>query len=175
MKTSLFQSARWRDTIGFAVLLGILASPAGAFAHHVMDTNKHPLVGGFTLPIHGPDHILAMVAIGIWAVVAANGRRWLIPGSFLACMLAGMTLGIAQTGQALKGPQPGLLEDLARVLGLGQGAPQGVPEEGCMAIDELVEGLPLPRENAQDEVSVAGVQGSGGLVGRRADARTARS
>lgn len=50
---------------------------------------------GIAHPIGGLDHILAMVAVGLWA--AQNGGRalWLVPASFVGMMLVGGLLGLS--------------------------------------------------------------------------------
>ncbi len=72
-------------------------SSLAAHAHHVMNTDKHPFIGGFSLPFHGVDHILAMVAVGLWAAtVSSKKRRWIFPASFMAFMVVGMVMGFAR-------------------------------------------------------------------------------
>ena len=69
---------------------------------------------GFSHPIGGADHILAMVAVGLWA--AQNGGRalWAVPLSFVLMMVAGAAMGVG-------GIQVPLIEEgiLASVLVLG--------------------------------------------------------
>jgi urease accessory protein len=48
-------------------------------------------------PLGGADHILAMIAVGLWAVVAGGRAIWIWPMAFLATMLTGFaaaTLGL---------------------------------------------------------------------------------
>ncbi|MEM9017934.1 MAG: HupE/UreJ family protein [Verrucomicrobiota bacterium] len=77
------------------VFLFFCASPMAAFGHHVMDTDKHPIVGGFSLPFHGADHFIAMVAVGLFAA-SKTKWRWAFPASFMAFMLIGMVMGFAR-------------------------------------------------------------------------------
>src|SRR5262245_12900256 len=44
---------------------------------------------GILHPVSGPDHILAMVAIGLWAVVAGGRALWVWPVAFVGMMLVG--------------------------------------------------------------------------------------
>jgi len=75
-------------------LTGALVSPA--FAH----TGVGPVdsfASGLAHPLNGTDHILAMVAVGLWAVLAGGRAIWIWPTSFVATMLAGFaaaTLGL---------------------------------------------------------------------------------
>jgi urease accessory protein len=51
---------------------------------------------GFLHPITGPDHLLAMVAVGIVAATATAARAvWVAPATFLGGMLLGGALGLA--------------------------------------------------------------------------------
>ncbi len=70
---------------------------------------------GFAHPWSGLDHMLAMVAVGLWA--GANGGRalWAWPVAFVSVMLVGGALGIA--GVALPMVEPGILASVI-VLGL---------------------------------------------------------
>jgi len=79
---------RW---FGTASLLAL--SPV-ALAH----TGMHPVdgfVSGFTHPFLGTDHLLAMIAVGLWAVAVAPRRVWLLPLAFMAVMGLGGWLGAA--------------------------------------------------------------------------------
>ncbi len=75
-------------------LTGAVVSPA--FAHTgVAQTNSFAV--GIAHPLHGADHVLAMVAVGLWAVLTGGRAIWLWPMAFVATMLAGFaaaTLGL---------------------------------------------------------------------------------
>ena len=51
-------------------------------------------LAGMLHPLLGLDHLLAMLAVGIWAARLGGRARWLVPVSFLACMalFAGLAL-----------------------------------------------------------------------------------
>jgi urease accessory protein len=67
-------------------LSGALVSPA--FAHTgVGQTNS--FASGVAHPLHGADHVLAMLAVGLWAVLAGGRAIWGWPMAFVATMLAG--------------------------------------------------------------------------------------
>jgi urease accessory protein len=74
-------------------LVGALISPA--FAHTgAGETNS--FISGIAHPLKGTDHILAMVALGLWAVLAGGRAIWIWPMTFIATMLVGFaaaTLG----------------------------------------------------------------------------------
>lgn len=68
-----------------------LAVPTLAMAHPGHDVNG--LWAGVWHPIGGWDHLLAMVAVGLWAAGFHGKARWLIPASFVAVMSIGFVLG----------------------------------------------------------------------------------
>jgi urease accessory protein len=73
----------------------------GALLAHVGGPT-HGLVDGLVHPLLGPDHLLAMIAVGIVAGVAtsqargpfARGGSWAAPVAFLAGMTAGGALAL---------------------------------------------------------------------------------
>ena len=69
-----------------------VASPA--FAHTgIGDTTG--FLHGFLHPIGGIDHVLAMVAVGLFAALLGGRALWLVPLSFVTMMAIGGTLGMA--------------------------------------------------------------------------------
>ncbi|MCD0417404.1 HupE/UreJ family protein [Rubrivivax sp. JA1024] len=59
---------------------------------------------GFAHPFLGLDHLLAMVAVGLWAASLGGRARWLVPGSFIALMTFGAIGGAS--GLALPAVEP---------------------------------------------------------------------
>jgi len=62
----------------------------------------HPEMGqasgfwhGFSHPLTGLDHVLAMLAIGIWAVQVGGKAIWAIPLSFVGMMIVGGIIGMS--------------------------------------------------------------------------------
>lgn len=49
---------------------------------------------GFLHPIGGSDHVLAMVAVGLWAVQMGGKAVWLVPLAFVSVMNVGGILGM---------------------------------------------------------------------------------
>src|SRR5215472_18258368 len=86
--------------------IAALLIAATAHAHTgVGDTNG--LVHGFSHPISGIDHILAMVAVGIFAAHLSGRALWLVPLSFVSLMAVGGAFG--RTGHAFqshRSPRP---------------------------------------------------------------------
>ncbi|TRX73978.1 HupE/UreJ family protein [Pseudomonas mangiferae] len=94
--------------LAFATLLG----PTLAFAHPGHDSTG--LLAGVAHPLTGLDHLLAMLAVGLWAAQQQGAARWALPATFVGSMLVGGLLGFS--GVAL----PFLETDIAAsVLALG--------------------------------------------------------
>ena len=72
----------------------LLATAAGAHAHTIPG-DIHGFGYGFAHPLSGFDHILAMVAVGIWAAQLGGRSRWLVPASFVGVMALGGALAMA--------------------------------------------------------------------------------
>ncbi|MGE0747921.1 MAG: HupE/UreJ family protein [Rhodospirillales bacterium] len=87
-------------------LLAALAVLAAAPAHaHVLDGGGS-LGAGFAHPFLGLDHLLAMVAVGVWAAQLGGAWTWRVPVAFVAVMAAGALAGAA--GIALPGVEAGI-------------------------------------------------------------------
>jgi hydrogenase/urease accessory protein HupE len=50
---------------------------------------------GFNHPLHGWDHLIAMLAVGIWAAQQRGRAMWLIPLTFIGVMCVGGIVGAA--------------------------------------------------------------------------------
>ncbi|MBN2841688.1 MAG: HupE/UreJ family protein [Sedimentisphaerales bacterium] len=50
---------------------------------------------GFTHPIGGADHLLAMTAVGFWAVQIGGRALWVVPSAFITVMILGGTLSFS--------------------------------------------------------------------------------
>ncbi|WP_246702894.1 HupE/UreJ family protein [Starkeya sp. ORNL1] len=70
---------------------------------------------GVAHPLAGLDHIVAMVAVGLWAAIKGNRALWVWPVTFVAVMLIGAALGFAHI--SLPFVEPGILASVV-VLGL---------------------------------------------------------
>jgi len=81
-----------RSLLISAVLL--LLTSVGAYAH-IIPGDVRGFDGGFAHPLSGLDHILAMVAVGLWAAQLGGRARWLVPASFIAVMVLGGALAMA--------------------------------------------------------------------------------
>ena len=73
--------------------LALALVPTAAVAHTgAGDTSG--FLHGFEHPLGGIDHVLAMVAVGIFAFVLGGRALWLVPLSFVGMMAVGFVLGI---------------------------------------------------------------------------------
>src|SRR5277367_4877226 len=72
----------------------LLLTSVGAHAH-LLPNNVYGFGSGFGHPLHGLDHILAMVAVGLWAGQLGGRARWLVPASFVVVMAIGGALAMA--------------------------------------------------------------------------------
>jgi urease accessory protein len=73
----------------------LIVTPGLAFAHTGIDHGAG-FFHGLAHPVGGLDHILAMVAVGVFAFVLGGRALWLVPLSFVGAMVAGFALGLAQ-------------------------------------------------------------------------------
>src|SRR5438045_3808023 len=60
---------------------------------HVGDHSHMSLTEGLLHPFTGLDHVLAMVAVGLWASQLGGRALWLLPLTFPAVMAVGAALG----------------------------------------------------------------------------------
>lgn len=67
---------------------------AGAAAAHTGEGAVGGFVSGLTHPIFGLDHLVAMVAVGLWGAFLGAPAIWLLPVVFPAVMAFGGVLGI---------------------------------------------------------------------------------
>ena len=72
----------------------LLLTGVGAQAH-ILPNDARGFGSGFAHPLHGLDHILVMVAVGLWAAQLGGRARWLVPASFVGVMALGGALAMA--------------------------------------------------------------------------------
>ena len=78
---------------------GGVRPPRRPFAYRLSPT-------GFAHPFYGLDHVLAMVAVGLWASQLGGRALWLLPLTFPVVMAAGAALGLS--GVALPWVETGI-------------------------------------------------------------------
>jgi hydrogenase/urease accessory protein HupE len=69
----------------YALLLAsLVALPPLARAHHAEFMTTEPFLQGISMPIHGLDHMLVTIAVGLIAAQLGGKALWAIPGIFSA-------------------------------------------------------------------------------------------
>ena len=81
---------RVRVMLTAATLGAILSAPALA---HTGESGGG-FVSGLAHPVFGPDHVVAMVAVGLWGAFLGAPAIWLLPVVFPLVMALGGVLGI---------------------------------------------------------------------------------
>ncbi|MFS8035456.1 HupE/UreJ family protein [Xanthobacter sp. AM11] len=77
------------------LLAGLLASiPLSPALAHTGSGVAVGLESGFLHPITGPDHLVAMVAVGLWGAQLGNPAIWILPVTFPLVMAVGGLIGI---------------------------------------------------------------------------------
>ena len=72
--------------------LGLLSTPAVQAHSLLLDQNLW--LTGFIHPWQGLDHILAMIAIGLWAAQQGAQRLWQVPVAFVSILLVAAIVGL---------------------------------------------------------------------------------
>jgi len=78
-------------------ILLLLGSTISAMAHPEAFHAGSPsaaATSGFLHPFTGPDHLLVMVAVGLWAVQLGGRALWMLPCAFILPMILGGVAGI---------------------------------------------------------------------------------
>ena len=84
-------------------LLAIACSPAWG---HAEAGQVSGFISGVWHPVSGLDHVLAMVAVGLWGAQLGNPALWLLPVAFPLVMAFGGFLGLV--GVPLPGTEIGI-------------------------------------------------------------------
>ena len=92
----------------------LLLLPGIAAAHTGVGTTTG-FIHGFAHPLGGVDHLLAMLAVGLWAAQIGGRAVWTVPATFVAVMILGGALGFS--GLAVPYIEEGILLSVL-VLGL---------------------------------------------------------
>src|SRR5207342_457441 len=92
----------WRAVT--AAMASILLFAVPALAH--TGSSAGGFAGGFAHPLFGPDHVVAMVAVGLWGAFLGAPAIWLLPIVFPLVMAFGGVIGIL--GIPLPGVETGI-------------------------------------------------------------------
>lgn len=96
------------------ILAALLLAAGTAPAHAHLDPGAHgSLVAGFSHPLFGTDHVLAMVAVGLWAAMLGGRAPWAVPAAFVGVMLAGFLAAMA--GLPLPFVEPAILASVVAI------------------------------------------------------------
>lgn len=76
-----------------AAALGLAGAASPALAHTGVGAT-HGFIHGFMHPVGGLDHVLAMVAVGLFAAHLGGRALWAVPAAFVALMAVGGALGM---------------------------------------------------------------------------------
>jgi urease accessory protein len=98
--------------MGVALAAAVLAGPALA---HTGAGSVHGFEAGLMHPLFGIDHVLAMVAVGLWAGLVGGKARFAYPIAFVAMMVVAGLWGMS--GALLPGVEIGIAVSVV-VLGL---------------------------------------------------------
>jgi urease accessory protein len=91
---------------GFPALLVVIALwPLGAWAH-VESGQAGGFLSGLAHPVSGPDHVVAMIAVGLWGAQLGMPALWVLPVAFPLLMAVGGMLGLI--GIPLPGVEVGI-------------------------------------------------------------------
>ena len=71
---------------GLTLAAALALAPTAAFAHPGIG-DAHGFMQGLAHPLGGLDHILAMVAVGIFAWQLGGRALWLVPATFIVVMM----------------------------------------------------------------------------------------
>ncbi|KQS72492.1 protein hupE [Rhizobium sp. Leaf371] len=96
-----------------AAVAAFALSAAPAFAH--LDPSEHgSMMAGIAHPLTGLDHVLVMVAVGLWAAQLGGRARLAVPVAFVVTM--GLGFALALSGLTLPFVEPAIL---ASIVALG--------------------------------------------------------
>ncbi len=112
-----------------ATLIALML-PAAALAHPGHD-HGGGFAAGLSHPLLGPDHLLAMLAVGLWAGLSGGRALIVHPATFVAAMLAGGMIGVG--GAELPVVEPAILASvivLGALVALAFRAPMAVSVAG---------------------------------------------
>ncbi|MBL8328472.1 MAG: HupE/UreJ family protein [Rubrivivax sp.] len=150
--------------IALALLLAALAGSAHA---HSPEAAAGGLLSGLLHPLGGPDHVIAMVAVGLWGAFLGRPAVWMLPVVFPMLMAFGGALGVL--GLPLPGVEVGIALS-AVVLGALVAAAQRLPLALAVVVVAVfalfhghAHGTELPQSASPVAYSLGFVIATGGL------------
>jgi urease accessory protein len=91
---------------GAAVLALTVLAGGPAFAHILDGSATGGFLGGFAHPLFGLDHVVAMIAVGLWGAFLGPPGIWLLPITFPLVMALGGAMAIM--GVPVRGVEIGI-------------------------------------------------------------------
>ncbi len=91
--SQLMNRIHWQFRVLPTAAAALALAPAAAWAH----ADGHPgggFMAGLLHPISGLDHVVAMVAVGLWGAVLGPPALWVLPVAFPMVMAFGGLLGL---------------------------------------------------------------------------------
>lgn len=82
-----------RSVLALAVCAAFVQFPEAAFAHTEAGA-VNGFITGLGHPISGWDHVLAMIAVGLWGALLGPPALWILPIAFPVAMAAGAMFGL---------------------------------------------------------------------------------
>jgi urease accessory protein len=95
-----------RNDVPRLLAMATLALAASAAFAHVQEGQAAGFLSGLSHPVSGLDHVLAMVAVGLWGAQLGLPAIWLLPVAFPLVMAFGGFLGLV--GIPLPGVEIGI-------------------------------------------------------------------
>lgn len=95
--------SRWDHRLLAALMLALLAMPVWA---HEQSGQAAGFITGVLHPLSGLDHVLAMVAVGLWGAQLGAPAIWMLPVTFPLVMAVGGFFGLL--GAPLPGVEVGI-------------------------------------------------------------------
>ena len=80
-----------KKSLLLAIAIGLMAGSAEAHPGHL---GAHGIVEGFIHPFTGFDHMIAMIAVGLFAARLGGRAIWMVPLSFVVLLGFGGALGM---------------------------------------------------------------------------------
>ena len=134
-----------------ATSASLIFMSSAAFAHTGHATSG--LAAGLSHPLLGLDHMLAMLAVGVWAAMQPTSRAWQGPAIFISMLAVGAGLGLAGIGVPMV--EPGIIASIV-LFGTIIAARQFFPASAGLA---LIAGFALLHGHAHGTEAVSGIAG----------------
>jgi urease accessory protein len=77
-----------------AYTLAVIAFVADSAVAHMQTGLAQGFTSGFLHPLLGPDHLIAMFAVGLWGAQLRHPAIWMLPITFPVVMAVGGVLGV---------------------------------------------------------------------------------